>query len=283
MISMWLCESQHPICDCCASHQCQHRPQTGMSASKAQAQLTQLLVQKGKTVTLETLVAGLQPDDGLIYNESRLLQLNQGKLQSTTLDKRFKDRLHLDRKSGSLTLRNISLHDAGVYKLRTIRGQKVAYQTFTLSIYDTVSGPAITRSSLRLSANVSCTVECFVKNGRDVTLTWYKGEEKLNQTSSPDLSSNISLHLEIKDQDGNTFSCVAENPISNQTAKLNKTELCPGLASSSSSVHYHLWGLLVPGLWWLWQHYTGGLRELVKEREPPQNMTVLPTLSSDDQ
>lgn len=106
-----------------------------MSASKAQAQLTQLLVQKGKTVTLETLVAGLQPDDGWIYNELRLLQLNQGKLQSTTLDKRFKDRLHLDRKSGSLTLRNISLHDAGVYKLRTIRGQKVAYQTFTLSIY----------------------------------------------------------------------------------------------------------------------------------------------------
>ena len=92
-----------------------------------------------------------------------------------------------------------------------------------------MSGPAISHSSLRLSANnVSCTVECSVKNGRDVTLTWYKGEERHNQTSSPDLSSNISLHLEMKDQDGNTYSCVAENPISNQTAKLNKTELCPG-------------------------------------------------------
>ena len=92
-----------------------------------------------------------------------------------------------------------------------------------------VSGPAISRFSLHLSANnVSCTVECSVKNGRDVTLTWYKGEERLNQTSSPDLSSNISLHLEM-DPDGDTYSCVAENPNSNQTAKLDKTELCPGL------------------------------------------------------
>ncbi|XP_067115856.1 transmembrane and immunoglobulin domain-containing protein 1-like [Osmerus mordax] len=117
---------------------------------------------------------------------------------------------------------------------------------------DTVSGPAISYSSLRLSANnVSCTLECSVKNGRDVTLSWYKGEERLYQTSSPDLSSNISLHLEMKDQDGDTYSCVAENPISNQTAKLHKTELCPGLPIPNNFSN-HRWDFLVPGLLWLW-------------------------------
>ncbi|XP_062303853.1 uncharacterized protein LOC134008479 [Osmerus eperlanus] len=205
---------------------------------ESQAQLTQLSVQKGKTVTLETHVAGLQPDDGWIYNKLWLLQVNPGKLRCTLLDERFTDRLQLDLQTGSLTVRNISLHDAGVYQLQT-GGDKVAHQTFTLSVYDMVSGPAISYSYLRLSANnISCTVECSVKNGRDVTLTWYKGEERLNQTSSPDLSSNISLHLEMKDQDGDTYSCVAENPISNQTDKLHKTELCPGL-STTTNFHNH--------------------------------------------
>ncbi|XP_062303861.1 uncharacterized protein LOC134008481 isoform X2 [Osmerus eperlanus] len=205
---------------------------------ESQAQLTQLSVQKGKTVTLETHVAGLQPDDGWIYNKLWLLQVNPGKLRCTLLDERFTDRLQLDLQTGSLTVRNISLHDAGVYQLQT-GGDKLAHQTFTLSVYDMVSGPAISYSYLRLSANnISCTVECSVKNGRDVTLTWYKGEERLNQTSSPDLSSNISLHLEMKDQDGDTYSCVAENPISNQTDKLHKTELCPGL-STTTNFHNH--------------------------------------------
>ncbi|XP_062316467.1 SLAM family member 5-like [Osmerus eperlanus] len=197
--------------------------------------MTQLSVQKGKTVTLDTHIAGLQTDDEIlwIYNEWMLLQVHRGKLRRTSLDERFKDRLHLDRETGSPSVRDISVHDAGVYQLRTIRGDKAAYPiTINLYVY---------------ANNVSCTVECSVKNGRDVTLSWSKGEERLYQTSSPDLSSNISLHLEMKDQDGDTYSCVAENPISNQTVKLHKTELCPGLPTNTNFCN-HPWDILVPGL-----------------------------------
>ncbi|CDQ74214.1 unnamed protein product [Oncorhynchus mykiss] len=59
-----------------------------------------------------------------------------------------------------------------------------------------------------------------------MTLSWYRGEKRLNQTSSPDLSTNLSLHLEIKLPDNNIYSCVAANPVGNQTTKLNIETLC---------------------------------------------------------
>lgn len=72
----------------------------------------------------------------------------------------------------------------------------------------------------------SCSVVCSVENRRDMTLSWYRGEKRLNQTSSPDLSTNLSLHLEIKLPDNNIYSCVAACPVGNQTTKLNIETLC---------------------------------------------------------
>ena len=78
--------------------------------------------------------------------------------------------------------------------------------------------------------DVSCqslTVECSVENGRNVTLSWYRGEERLNQTSSPDLSTNLSLPLEIKDQDGDyNYSCKVENPVDEALSELHIDQIC---------------------------------------------------------
>ncbi|XP_038855852.1 natural killer cell receptor 2B4-like isoform X2 [Salvelinus namaycush] len=72
----------------------------------------------------------------------------------------------------------------------------------------------------------SCSVVCSVENRRDMTLSWYRGEKRLNQTSSPDLSTNLCFPLEIKLQDKDIYSCVVANPVSNQTTKLNIETLC---------------------------------------------------------
>ncbi|XP_030643688.1 hepatocyte cell adhesion molecule-like [Chanos chanos] len=191
---------------------------------------------EGETVTLHTGFTGLQRDvqiqwfygpvdANIIIAQSQVLR---GEI-ITDYNDRFRDRLQLDRQTGSLTIRNINITDSGVYKLQIISGE-ISEKRFSFTVYATVPAPDI-RVSQSHSAGIGssgpkCSVECSVENGRDATLSWYKGKEILNQTSSPDLNTILSLPLEIEDQDNNIYSCVAHNPVSHQTTRLSK-KLCP--------------------------------------------------------
>ncbi|XP_030643694.1 hepatocyte cell adhesion molecule-like [Chanos chanos] len=193
-------------------------------------------VREGETVTLHTGFTGLQSDvlilwfHGPVDPKTKIVQSQvlRGEIITEYSD-RFRDRLQLDRQTGSLTIRNINITDSGVYKVQIISGED-SYKIFSYTVYATVPAPLVGkkqgRSAVSGSSGPKCSVVCSVENGRDVTLSWYKGKEILNQTSSPDLNTNLSLPLEIEDQDNNTYSCVADNPVSQQTTQLNITELC---------------------------------------------------------
>ncbi|XDV23487.1 hypothetical protein PO909_028051, partial [Leuciscus waleckii] len=190
---------------------------------------------EGESVTLNTDLTEIQDDDNILWKfgaeKSLIAKINRKKQIFSTYDDvpdgRFRDRLKLDDQTGSLTITNITTEHTGVYEVKMI-GAKWSLKTFNVSVYAPLPTPNITRDySENLSSHQNCSLVCSsVVNVSDVTLSWYKGISVLSSISVCDLSISLSLPLEVEYQDKNTYSCVLNNPISNQTTHLDINTLC---------------------------------------------------------
>uniref|UniRef100_A0A672KU00 Ig-like domain-containing protein n=1 Tax=Sinocyclocheilus grahami TaxID=75366 RepID=A0A672KU00_SINGR len=196
-------------------------------------------VMEGDSVTLHTDVTQIHENDDIQWKfgaENTLIAeiSRDAGIFSTSddLDERFRDRLKLDPQTGSLTITNITTEHTGLYKLE-ISGVKLSSKKFNVSV------------CARLSVPQNCSLVCSVVNVGHVTLSWYKGNSLLSSISVSDLSISLSLPLEVEYQDKNSYSCVLNNPISNQTQHLDIGELCQtcsGTFCFSPEVHIYCCG-----------------------------------------
>ncbi|KAI2650698.1 SLAM family member 9 [Labeo rohita] len=189
-------------------------------------------VMEGDSVILNIDVTEIHEDSDIlwIFRSEKLLiaKINRETKNSSTYngpDVRFRDRLKLDNQTGSLTITNVTTQHAGLYEVK-ISAAKLSSTLFSVSVHARLSVPVIRRNCSSSSSSSYCSLVCSVVNVSDVNLSWYKGNSLLSSISVSDLSISLSLPLEVEYQDKNTYSCVINNPISNQTRHLDISKLC---------------------------------------------------------
>ncbi|XP_073700585.1 uncharacterized protein [Garra rufa] len=198
-------------------------------------------VMEADSVTLQTNVTEISKGDYIRWKygaeNSVIATMTKSKQNVSThndADGRFRDRLKLDSKTGSLTITNITTQHAGVYQLE-ISGAKELSKTFSVSVYARLPVPVISSNSSQCPSPSNCSLVCSVVNLSNVTLSWYKGNSLLSSISVSDLSISLSLPLEVEYQDKNTYSCVINNSFTNQTQHLDISKLCHTCAGTTMS------------------------------------------------
>ncbi|XP_059425172.1 uncharacterized protein LOC132159620 isoform X7 [Carassius carassius] len=201
-------------------------------------------VTEGDSVSLNTDVTEIQRNDLILWmfnfnnSDTRIAEIHRQNIYIDDNTLIFGDRLQMDSWTGSLIIRNIRTEHTGLYKLTIIKAAGVTYKSFSVAVYAPLPIPVITRdtsncsssferSSSSSSSSVSrCVLLCSAVNVSAVTLSWYKGNSLLSSISVSDLSISLSLPLEVEYQENNIYSCVINNPITNQTTHLDISKLC---------------------------------------------------------
>ncbi|XP_058615917.1 SLAM family member 9-like isoform X1 [Onychostoma macrolepis] len=205
-------------------------------------------VMEGDSVSLNTDVSEVQRNDLILWmfnvnnSDTLIAEIHRQNIYIDDSVVRFRDKLQMDSQTGSLIIRNITTEHSGLYKLQIIKAG-VTYKSFSVAVYAPLPIPVITRDTSNCSSSSSsllCSLLCSVLNVSHVTLSWFKGNSLLSSISVSDLSISLSLPLEVEYQEKNTYSCVINNPINNQTQhNINIAQLChpcPELLQQSQSV-----------------------------------------------
>ncbi len=98
-------------------------------------------VMEGDSVTLHTDLTEIQGDDLILWTfgpkDTHIAKINKAhnEIFHDGVDGRFRDRLHLDNQTGSLTITNTSTEHSGPYKIEIVTENRVSIKTFSVTVY----------------------------------------------------------------------------------------------------------------------------------------------------
>ncbi|XP_051551241.1 uncharacterized protein LOC127439158 isoform X1 [Myxocyprinus asiaticus] len=210
---------------------------------------------EGDSVTLHTDVTEVVGRDVILwttlgYNIARFNRASQKISKSDGPNGIFRNRLHVTFRTGDLIINDVKTEHSGLYEVKIMQGNKVSYKRYKVEVHALLPIPVISRDSPLYdssSKNSSkCVLVCSVVNVTQVTLSWYKGNSLFSSISVSDLNSSLSLHLECVND---SYSCVVNNSISNQTKHLDiSTDLCQPCSDHCCSLTEAVIRLVISGL-----------------------------------
>ncbi|KAK2907398.1 hypothetical protein Q8A67_006383 [Cirrhinus molitorella] len=217
-------------------------------------EMKSLSVMEGESVTLPT-DPEMRSNDLILwrFENYKIAEVNKTShsvsIYDDVLEGRFRGRLTLDDKTGSLTITSATTEQTGVYQIQTNRTGK----DFILSVYAPLPVPVIFRYCPQTPSSSSSSVSrlvllCSVLNVSEVTLSWFRGSSLLSSISASDLSISLSLPLEVEDQDQNTYRCVLSNSLTEQTQHLDITLLSDTCSDSGCNAAEAVLRLVVTAL-----------------------------------
>ncbi|XP_053475429.1 uncharacterized protein LOC128604360 [Ictalurus furcatus] len=180
----------------------------------------------GDSATFTTSV----PVTGTISYKGGTVGLVFNKQSETDQNEKFMNRLHWVSQRGFFALSDLRTDDSGLYTVVSTKEPK-GRQDYQLEVYERVSAPQVKNADS--SSSEFCSLLCSVRNVRGLKLDLYEDDVLLKHTSSSSASdTTLNLHLEIKNTDNHTFSCVASNRVSTEKTTIDITHYCslnPGL------------------------------------------------------
>ncbi|XP_044122622.1 SLAM family member 5 isoform X2 [Neovison vison] len=152
----------------------------------------------------------------------------------TVTHQNYNDRINVSCQNYNLEISNLRMEDSGIYKAdintKTFEGVfTTTTRRFNLQVFRRLGKPQITQS-LMTSLNSTCyvTLTCSVdKEEENVTYSW----SPLGETG------NVIRISRTPDSQELTYTCTAQNPISNSSDSISAQQLCADTATGLRSRH----------------------------------------------
>ncbi|XP_061580218.1 T-lymphocyte surface antigen Ly-9-like [Cololabis saira] len=128
----------------------------------------------------------------------------------------YRNNLDWNNTTGLFTVTDLQRNNSGIYTIESKR-PPVFVLRYTLTVYDSAETPAVIRLNV---TSDSCSLLCSVD--KETTLSWYKDDQMVNQSSSAS-----SLTLIVHKQDAkSSFRCVSASPAEEKSLQVHVSTSC---------------------------------------------------------